>query len=383
MAAPSVIEAGKPARPRRCIPVSLRIFIGVILSLGAGSLLWFGPQAYRQYVGIRSVERDGGALGTWEPNPRIAQFMGYRVAQVFEPVNWVRYPAPGGMNQSAVTDESVACLTNFPDLQSVHIAGPRVTDRALSHLSNVSGLRSLGLGGPQFTGEGLAYLQRIPLTFFEIEDAGMTPAGYEQLSRLTRLQRLGLFGDRVTDQSLTAIRDLVDLQTLSLERTSINGRGLTNLKRLHRLEKLFLCSSPADTGLEHLAGLIKLKHLCLFDTNFDDDDIQHLSSLTNLEYLFLNRTQVCGSRFDALAGLPNLLMISLAETPTTDAALEALSRLPALNALSLQGTQITDAGLGKLERFPKLEQVWLGHTAVTDTGIAKLRRAMPSLIIKE
>src|SRR5262245_28540358 len=54
----------KPPRRKRWIPLSLRIFVGVVLALGAAGIVFVGIPAYQQHAAIREIERVGGSVGT-------------------------------------------------------------------------------------------------------------------------------------------------------------------------------------------------------------------------------------------------------------------------------------------------------------------------------
>src|SRR5258707_454509 len=58
----------KPPRRRRWIPLSLRIFLAILLLLGMGAL-WLGARGYRQMVAIREIEQAGGELVTKKGGP--------------------------------------------------------------------------------------------------------------------------------------------------------------------------------------------------------------------------------------------------------------------------------------------------------------------------
>jgi hypothetical protein len=54
--------AGKPPRPRRRIPLSVKLFLSLLLLVGVGSALWVGIHAYRQRVAIKDIERFHGLV---------------------------------------------------------------------------------------------------------------------------------------------------------------------------------------------------------------------------------------------------------------------------------------------------------------------------------
>src|SRR5690349_2143526 len=52
----------KPPRPRRWIPLSLRMFVVALVLVGVGSVLWVGIPAYRHHVAAREIEACNGFL---------------------------------------------------------------------------------------------------------------------------------------------------------------------------------------------------------------------------------------------------------------------------------------------------------------------------------
>jgi hypothetical protein len=87
--------------------------------------------------------------------------------------------------------------------------------------------------------------------------------------------------------------------------------GLVHLKNLVNLESLSLFSNPVrGSGLEHLAGLKKLRRLNLSFTGVHDKDLLHLKGLTALEELELVYVFVTEEGVAELAkGLPRLRVI--------------------------------------------------------------------------
>src|SRR5579862_4096582 len=54
----------KPPHPRHWIPISLRMFVVILVLLGVCSGLWVGVPAYRRASSLRAIELAGGTVGT-------------------------------------------------------------------------------------------------------------------------------------------------------------------------------------------------------------------------------------------------------------------------------------------------------------------------------
>jgi hypothetical protein len=137
-----------------------------------------------------------------------------------------------------------------------------------------------------------------------------------------------LAGSAATDEDLSAVGRLADLQMLDLRDTRITDSGLEHLSRLERVEVLTLAGTAAsDRGLVHLEGMPRLKVLCL------------------------------------------------EETSITDQGLAQLKNFPVLGWLNLSATGITDAGLRTLANFPALEVLIVDRCRVSPGAVDELRSA--------
>ena len=136
-----------------------------------------------------------------------------------------------------------------------------------------------------------------------------------------------LTNNHFTDADLENIRDMPQVEVLSI--------GLSDV---------------TDAGLWHLEGFGHLRHLELFGTKATDAGLGHLAKLGQLQELNLWETQVTDAGLPYLAGLNQLRRLNLNETQVTDAGLRHLVGLRHLETLNLYGTKVSDAGIAKLQR---------------------------------
>jgi Leucine-rich repeat (LRR) protein len=122
------------------------------------------------------------------------------------------------------------------------------------------------------------------------------------LAGLRRIERLDLARAPVTAQGLAHLVGLQNLEYLDLRDTIITDQHLEQLGRLRHLKDLRLGThsnaSPAlasqitDQGISHLKHLTQLDTLFLDDLPITDEGLAHLTGLTNLHDLSLRRTRV-------------------------------------------------------------------------------------------
>jgi internalin A len=154
----------------------------------------------------------------------------------------------------------------------------------------------------------------------------------------------------VTDEDLERLRYFPKLRWLSLDKTQIDGSGLTHIERMR-----------------------SLKSLSVQQTNVDDEFLTYLRHLTELRHLGLARTRVTGRGLENLKELQQLDTLWLSRTDVTDADVQHIVCLRNLEDLNLGGTKISDEGARQLKELPRLGILWLHHTDVGDKGLAHLK----------
>ena len=116
----------KPPLPWRWIPLSLRIFVAILVLLGVASA-WIGVRGYQQLAAIREIEWLGGFTELQPVGPK-----------------WRREP---------VGDER---MRMFDEVVEVNLFQTQETDTALHQISRLPRLRRLDITGSQATDVGLA-----------------------------------------------------------------------------------------------------------------------------------------------------------------------------------------------------------------------------------
>ena len=134
-------------------------------------------------------------------------------------------------------------------LESVYFVGPQANDRNLEVLRKVPELRILNLTNTQVTDDGLAILSEFPnlnaLFIANIDHVKLIgPArarlntvpqisgkGLAALKGLTKLESIQLIGPITTDADLLAVRELKSLLFVDLKDTSVTDAGVAEFKK--------------------------------------------------------------------------------------------------------------------------------------------------------
>jgi hypothetical protein len=167
----------KPPRRRRRIPLSLRIFVGMLALFGVGSLLSIGIPAYRQQVALHEIMRLAPGVETRPAGPRWLKYM--IGAEWLEPLDDV---IEVNLSYSEATDATLGHLGSLTGLETLLLTNTRVSDAGLSHLRGLTGLKVLYLPNTKVTDNGLEHLAGLTnLKMLSVEKTRVTDAGVARL----------------------------------------------------------------------------------------------------------------------------------------------------------------------------------------------------------
>ena len=210
---------------------------------------------------------------------------------------------------------------------------------------------------PIWLPEGIAKLPLLAPWFVRVDELriiNLTPATFDELSRLTYLRRLILTGNGADGRALDGVAKLTNLEKLDVEVERCSGCGLAQLARLS-----------------------KLRSLTIEGFGVDDKFVEKVSDLKSLETLEIGRSQC--TRID-LHGLPKLRQLQLLALGHHEEFLEPLSEvanlpidrrpkdgffhpkvrvndLPALTRFFSEGISVDDTLIAQQCQLPALEQL--------------------------
>ena len=259
----------------------------------------------------------------------------------------------------AIRDDVFRLLKELPEALILNLEGTRISDAGLQQLSD---LKLVGLNlelCPQVTDEGLRHLRPLKrLRTLILAETGVTNAGLKHLAENPSILSLELeLCDGITDDACEILGSMTQLRSLGLkksgfEKRGISDAGLPKLNRLSQLEVLNLYGNKVtDAGLTHLQPLSQLQELNLSLLNITDAGLESLKPLAALERLDLLYSEgFAGPRLTNgmvvfLEPLVNLTRLNLTGSKLTDAGLDQLKSLKNLKTLQLARTNVTSEGI--------------------------------------
>ena len=288
--------------------------------------------------------------------------------------------------QAAVTDDEMAIIGAFTDLEFLQLDGSNVTDQGFAHVANLKKLTILDMPGVRIT-DLAPVADLVQLDLLVLAPARATPArsvpgpggpsSLGPLRRLTKVTQLTLGTTRIEDRELAVVAGLPKLYNFMS-----GGRGITEagLARIAESKSLG-CLGLADTSIADLRPLSPRLHaistLWMENSHLTDAGIEPLSKEIRLTDLTIAGSRMTDAGLDHLASLTSLWRLRLDRSAITDAGLARLKSLKSLETLSLTETELTDSSVETLAGFQSLKSLNLDRSGISPAGIERLKQALP------
>ena len=291
--------------------------------------------------------------------------------------------------QAAVTDDEMAIIGGFADLEVLQLDGSNVTDRGFAHVANLKKLTILDMPGVRITDLApVADLVQLDLLVLAPARRDVTPTAVRPhgpggpsslgpLRRLTNVTQLILGDTRIEDRDLAVVAGLPKLNNLQIGARGITEAGLARLAESRSLT----CLGLADTSIADLRPLSPRLHaistLWMENSHLTDAGIEPLPRGMRLTDLTIAGSRMTDAGLDHLASLTSLWSLRLDRSAITDAGLARLKSLKSLETLSLTETELTDSSVETLAGFQSLKSLNLDRSGISPAGIERLKQALP------
>lgn len=184
----------------------------------------------------------------------------------------------------------------------------------------------------------------------------MDPSGLARLRNRQDMEILTIADFPLTDDDLKVIGSMIKLKTLRVDRSHcpITDEGIAALDNLSDLEAFALSNSQiTDGAAEHLAKHPKMANLQLVTNRLTDRSTPYLAQLSELSYLALIDMEIGDHGCQDLKSLPKLEYLTMNGTNITDEGLMHLAQLSSLKDLTIRQTKVTPTGVARFKaRLP-------------------------------
>jgi outer membrane protein assembly factor BamB len=251
----------------------------------------------------------------------------------------------------------------------VSVAGIKIRTAGLRQLAKLKTLVGLDVSvSRNLDNDSFAAIAECPSLVFLA--AASTDISDESLAKLTKLSKLAALDlescDGVTDASCEVLAKFSALRGLSLKKTAfeknrVADTGLEKLTALSKLERLNIAGNAVtNDGLKLLARFPDLREVDLSILAVDDKGLAHLPAVKKLEWLNVRYSEGFGGVIITNAGIKSIGKVS---------------ELTSLNLTGAR--RVTDACLDDLTTLTKLRSLNLAAAGISAAGIARLQQTLP------
>jgi outer membrane protein assembly factor BamB len=248
----------------------------------------------------------------------------------------------------------------------VSVAGTKIRTAGLRQLAKLKTLIGLDVSVcRELDEESFAAMAGSPnLVYLAAASTAISDESLAELAKLPRLTALDLDScDGITDASCPVLAKMTGLRGLSLKKTAfekqrVSNAGLEQLTALSKLERLTLAGNAVNNdGLKLLARFPELRELDLSILAVNDEGLAHLPALKTLQWLNVRYSEGFGGVIVTNAGVKSLGKVSGLKSlhltgarRITDACLDDLTGLKKLRSLNLAGAGISADGIAQLNQ---------------------------------
>ncbi len=274
----------------------------------------------------------------------------------------------------APTPAGIDALAGLPRLRHFRMCNADIGDAELEALSRLEWLESLEVGCEV----------GLPYTLMTDYTPHFTDAGMRFLRRLTRLRRLGVHGVPLSDDALTALTTMCELEWLDLAGAEITDQGAAALAHFPKLKALSVSyTAVGNAGLHYISQASALEHLHLQATKITDLSVEELAKLSRLVELDIS---YCGLSDRGLTQLvphlEDLEVLDVTGTGAGDDAVRVICDRPRLHTLMIGSTKATDACAPYLKRCHALRMVVLKQGQLRNDTVERLAAELPGVTFK-
>lgn len=245
--------------------------------------------------------------------------------------------------------EDLTGLENLKELEKLGLWSNKIGNSQLVHLKGLTNLKFLDLAANKFT--------YIPANSFE----GMS-----------KLEELVLDENQITEIHKDAFNGLESLTSLLLEENRISN--IDCVKKLNKLNTLFIRNNKYISDLTPLANLVNLKELWANDNNISN--INALYNLTELEWIELENNKI--KDISSLSNCTKITRLKIANNQIKN--IDIVSKMTNLEWLEAKNNIISDVkGVAELVNLSILD---LSYNKITNIEPLRKLTKLTQLYLK-
>lgn len=223
------------------------------------------------------------------------------------------------------------------------------------------------------------------------------PAEYRLIAQCTKLRKLTLSGNTLTDATLPLLAPLTELEDLNTNLSALTDDGYRHFAALKKLRSLALFHPSWDSqqftgaGLAHLKALPALERLTFAGSTAGDTAMEAVGQLTQLRQFHTWHTAQTQAGNVHLLKLTNLTLLRIGQrlpkrgaecAPSLDATtISTIAKMKSLQSLEIFEARLTADALAPLKSLPTLVRLNIHTADIPEADVALLRTKLPAVKI--
>lgn len=299
------------------------------------------------------------------------------------------------LRDAPISDPQLArVLKNLPTLERLtlrRLSG--VTDKTLVAVAALDKLKVLALVDMQITGDGLQKLTQLEcLRSVDLRDCNsLKTSDYRALLDMNSLTELKLGGSTIDDATVDLVIELPSLNSLTIEDAPVSATAIKRLATRPQLAKrirslvLTRCYGVTDEALSVLANLPNLETLSVRACPVSDKFLTSLAETSANKLPPLVTLVVTGAFLseDAIAVLPrfakSLRRLDISGVALSGSSTNSIGKLTQLQTLRLSDCSLDDAGVKPIQALRNLVTLDLSNNNEITGNVTEVLETLPRL----
>ena len=189
---------------------------------------------------------------------------------------------------SEVHGRGIRYLRNLKELLELRFRSSPLDDSAMENIGELTSLDYLEINNAKFTSAGFKFLRHLPnLKHLILSNTGFSDADAQYITS-NRLRYLDLTANPIGDAGMKCIGRFKTLEGLFLQKTNVTDKGAGYLRNLSNIELLSLSDTAiSDDALQTIRGLNKLKQAHLLGTKATPNGFRELKRALPTTQIFI------------------------------------------------------------------------------------------------
>lgn len=231
------------------------------------------------------------------------------------------------------------------------------------------------------------------VTQVQVKCDAFTEADFRKLGSFTTIKNLSISGKTITDDTLTMLTGLVELEQLSTDGILLTDAGCKHFAAFQKLKSLalfhpaFRSKDFTGSGLAELKALPNLERLTFAGSTAGDVGMEAIGQLTQIKEFRTWHTSQTQAGNAALVKLTRLTGLRIGQrlpewgkdTPVSfdESTMAVIAQIKTLESLELTEARLSAKIIPQLQALPKLARLKIETVDIAEADVEAIKAALP------